>query len=232
MSLPLTRAGDQGEPEPQHPCLYFDLASPEAYLTAERILGLMPVAVEWVPVRARNLAQAVAPEGRHSAGPASGSHVTAGGTRSAEEEAIWREKLERTARERTLQPVRWPAEVPFDSETVLRAATFAKSIGKGVAFTQAAFRQAYAGGGDLTSPDTVVIAAAACEMHPRAVLAALDQRSVAAALDRATAQARQRGLLSVPAIWTPPQGGAPARVFHGDDQLEAAATHLGGHAPR
>ncbi len=215
MSLPLTRAGGRGEHEPQHPCLYFDLASAEAYLTAERILGLMPVAVEWVPVRARDLAHAVAPEG----------------LRCAEEEAIWREELERTARERALQPVRWPAEVPFDSETVLRAATFAKSIGKGVAFTQAAFRQAYAGGGDLTSPDTVVIAAAACEMHPRAVLAALEQRSVAAALDRATAQARQRSVLSVPAIWTPPQGGAPARLFHGDDQLDEAAAHLGEHGP-
>jgi len=232
VSLPLTRAGGQDEPEPEHPCLYFDLASAEAYLSVERILGLMPVAVEWVPVRARDLVHAVAPEGRHSAGPASGSHVTAGGTRSAEEEAIWRVELERLARERGLQPLRWPPELPFDSETVLRAATFAKSIGKGVAFTQAAFRQAYAGGGDLTSPDTVVIAAAACEMHPRAVLAALEQRSVAAALDRATAQARERGVLSVPAVWTPPQGGAPTRVFHGDDQLEVAAAHMGEHAPR
>ncbi len=213
MSLPLTRAGGQGEPEP---CLYFDLASAEAYLTAERILGLMPVAVEWVPVRARDLARAVAPEG----------------LRCAEEEAIWREELERVARERRLQPIRWPPKVPFDSEVALRAATFAKSIGKGVAFTQAAFRQAYAGGGDLTSPDTVVIAAAACEMHPRAVLAALEQRSVAAALGRATAQAQERSVLSVPAIWTPPAEGAPARVFHGDDELEAAAALLGEHARR
>jgi len=216
VSLPLTRAGGQDEPEPEHPCLYFDLASAEAYLSVERILGLMPVAVEWVPVRARDLVHAVAPEG----------------LRCAEEEAIWRVELERLARERGLQPLRWPPELPFDSETVLRAATFAKSIGKGVAFTQAAFRQAYAGGGDLTSLDTVVIAAAACEMHPRAVLAALEQRSVAAALDRATAQARERGVLSVPAVWTPPQGGAPTRVFHGDDQLEVAAAHMGEHAPR
>jgi 2-hydroxychromene-2-carboxylate isomerase len=212
VSLPLTRAGGKGEaePEPARPCLYFDLASAEAYLTAERILGLMPVAVEWVPVRARDLAQPFAPGGRDSAGP----------------------ELERTARERGLQPMRWPAEVPFDSEVALRAATFARSIGKGVAFTQAAFRQAYAGGNDLSSPDTVIIAAAACEMHPRAVMAALEQRSVAAALDRATALAHERGVLSVPAIWTPPQDAAPARVFHGDAQLEAAAAHLAEHAPR
>lgn len=214
MSLALTRAG--GKDEPESPCLYLDLASAEAYLAAERVLGLMPVAVEWVPVRARDLDRAVAPEG----------------LRCAEEETIWREELERTARERGLQPVRWPPATPFDSDVVLRAATFAKSIGKGVAFTQAAFRQAYAGGGDLTSPDTVVIAAAACEMHPRAVLAALEQRSVAAALDRATAQARERGVLSVPAVWAPAGEGEPARIFHGDDQLEAAASHLAEHAPR
>ena len=216
MSLPLTRAGGRDDPASEHPCLYFDLASAEAYLTAERILGLMPVAVEWVPVRARDLAHSVAPEG----------------LRCAEEETIWRDELQRTARERGLQPVRWPPVVPFDSEIVLRAATFAKSIGKGVAFSQAAFRQAYAGGGDLTSAETVVVAAAACEMHPRAVLAALEQRSVAAALDRATAQARELGVHSVPAVWTPPAEEASARVFHGDDQLEAAAAHLAEHAPR
>jgi len=215
VSLPITQAGGQSEPEPEPACLYFDLAGAEAYLTAERILGLMPVAVEWVPVRARDLPHAVAPEG----------------LRCAEEEAIWREELERTARERGLQPLRWPPEVPFDSEVALRGATFAKSIGKGVAFAQAAFRQAYAGGGDFTNPDTVVIAAAACEMHPRAVLAALEQRSVAAALDRATAQARERGVVSVPAVWTPAGGGAPAGAFHGDDQLEAAAARLREHAP-
>ena len=66
-------------------------------------------------------------------------------------------------------------------------ATYAKQIGRAVAFSLAAFRQAFAGGRALDE-DTVVIAAAACEMHPRAVLQALGRRSVAAALDAATAR--------------------------------------------
>jgi len=175
----------------------------------------VPVAVEWIPVRAAALPHAPAPEG----------------LRCAEEVTIWREEVERTAAARGLQALRWPPEAPFDSELALRAATFARSIGKGVAFCLAAFRQAFAAGKDLSERDHVVFAAAACEMHPRAVLAALDQRTVTRTLDDATALARDRGVASVPAVWTPPTpDGAPARTFHGDDTLEAAAAHLGEHA--
>ena len=52
------------------------------------------------------------------------------------------------------------------------AATYAKQVGRTVAFSLAAFRQAFAGGRDLGDTDTVLIAAAACEMHPAAVLRA------------------------------------------------------------
>ena len=45
-----------------------------------------------------------------------------------------------------LQPLRWPDPFPFDSEQALLAATYAKSIGRVVAFSLAAFRQAFAGG--------------------------------------------------------------------------------------
>ena len=98
-------------------------------------------------------------------------------------------------------------------------ATYAKQIGRAVAFSLAAFRQAFAGGRALDE-DTVVIAAAACEMHPRAVMQALGRRSVAAALDAATAAAREAGVTRVPAIVF---GG---RVFEGADAVEQAATAL------
>ncbi len=49
-------------------------------------------------------------------------------------------------------------------------ATYAKSIGRVVPFAQAAFRQAFAGGHSLADTNNVLIAAAACEMHPNAVL--------------------------------------------------------------
>ncbi|MGH2899314.1 MAG: hypothetical protein ACRDMZ_11615, partial [Solirubrobacteraceae bacterium] len=38
----------------QRAAFYFDLFSPEAYLTAERIVAVLPAA-EWIPVRAPGL---------------------------------------------------------------------------------------------------------------------------------------------------------------------------------
>jgi 2-hydroxychromene-2-carboxylate isomerase len=186
------------------PLLHLDFASPDAYLTAERALQVLPVACEWVPVLARDLPGA--------------TDWTA--FRCAAERDIALARIEQLAAARGLQPVRWPDPFPFDSELVLRAATYAKSIGRMVAFTQAAFRQAFAGGHSLENPDTVLIAAAACEMHPAAVLRGVELRSVRAGLARATERAVDLGVRDVPAVWT------GDRVFHGDDMLEAAATAL------
>jgi len=191
------------------PAFYFDLAAPEAYLTAERILGLVPVPVEWVPVLASGL---------------DGGGF--GAWRCEHERAIELAELERTAAARGLQRVRWPAELPFDSTFAMRAATYAKGGGKVVAFALAAFRQAYAGGRDLSDPDDVLIAAAACEIHPRALLGGAGTASVARALEAATATARARGVRSVPAVWT------GAEVFHGDAALEDAVRALGALAPQ
>jgi 2-hydroxychromene-2-carboxylate isomerase len=104
------------------------------------------------------------------------------------------------------------------------AASYAKQIGRAVAFSLAAFRQAFAGGRDLSDLDTVLIAAAACEMHPTAVLRALEMRSVAESLDRASARALSNGISSLPAI----QVGE--RVFSGAAAVSAAAGALQGVA--
>jgi 2-hydroxychromene-2-carboxylate isomerase len=64
----------------------------------------------------------------------------------------------------------------------MRAATFAKQTGRTVAFSLAAMRQAFAAGRDLSVTDNVLIAAAACELHPRAVLKGIETRSVREAL--------------------------------------------------
>jgi 2-hydroxychromene-2-carboxylate isomerase len=105
----------------------------------------------------------------------------------AEEIERVKEDVERGAAALGLQPVRWPDPFPFDSERAMLAATYAKSIGRAVAFSLAAFRQAYAGGRPLDDDDTILIAAAACEMHPRAVLKALETQGVREALEEATA---------------------------------------------
>jgi len=183
---------------------YFDLAVPECYLVAERILHALPVACEWRPVLGSDL-----PGG-----------LRFGAWRCAEEREIELERFEREAARHGLQPLRWPAELPIDSSFAMRVATYAASIGRAVAFAQAAFRQAYAGGHDLSLPDNVLIAAAACEMHPSAVLKAAGLRSVDASLERTTGEAAGRGVTSVPAIWT------GAALFEGADNLDVAATEI------
>jgi 2-hydroxychromene-2-carboxylate isomerase len=159
---------------------YFDFASPEAYLAAEQVNAALPEIPEWVPV-------AIGP-------PA---------FRCAEEIAAYREDVERRARAAGLQAMRWPEPFPGDTDWALLAATYAKQIGRAVAFSLAAFRQAYAGGRDLSERDNVLIAAAACEMHPTAVMKGVELRSTRERLARATEQARAAGVRSVPALVTP-----------------------------
>jgi predicted DsbA family dithiol-disulfide isomerase len=95
-------------------------------------------------------------------------------------------------------------------------ATYAKQVGRAVAFSLAAFRQAFAGGRDLGDVDTALIAAAACEMHPTAVLKALELRSVTTALERAVARARAAGVVELPAIEL------DGRLFEGASALSQA----------
>jgi 2-hydroxychromene-2-carboxylate isomerase len=177
---------------------YFDLASPLAYLAAERVLhvfcGPDAMAVEWRPVLA----------------PAQSTNRVA------------REQVERRARELELQPVRWPKPFPFDSSLAMRVATYAASIGRTVPFAQAAFRQAYAGGHSLEDPDFVLIAAAACEMHPTAVLRGAELRSTAQRLAQNTAQALAAGATEVPAIVLGEQ------AFLGEGAPERALAHVRG----
>jgi 2-hydroxychromene-2-carboxylate isomerase len=80
------------------------------------------------------------------------------------------------------------------------AATFAKQTGRAVAFSLAAMRQAFAAGRDLGELDNVLIAAAACELHPRAVVKGIESRAVQAALDAATARAAGLGARELPAL--------------------------------
>ena len=80
----------------------------------------------------------------------------------------------------------------------MRVATYAKEIGRTVSFSLAAFRQAFAAGRDLTDPDNVLIAAAASEMHPRAIEVAVGRDAVKGALREATERAGDLGVVGVP----------------------------------
>ncbi len=173
---------------------FYDLASPDAYLAAERVVDVLGEVPEFVPVR--------------MGGPE--------GFRCAEEEAIYRAEVERRAEGYGLMPLKWPPELSPDTDWAMLVATYAKQVGRAVAFSMAAFRQAFAAGRDLADRDTVLIAAAAAEMHPAAVVKGAELRGTRARLDAATAAARAAGVREVPAVVI---GG---RVFHGDGELEAA----------
>jgi len=196
---------------------YFDLASPLAYLAAERVLHVLPGPAEWHPVLAGGL-------------PAEESFEA---FRCRAEAVIFREEIERRAGELGLQPMRWPEPFPFDSSLAMRVATYAKSIGRVVPFAQAAFRQAFAGGRSLADPDFVLIAAAACEMHPTAVLRGAELRSVSDQLSAATAAAAALGVSEVPAVVVSSSvAGEPGRVHLGERALELAAAWMAETRPQ
>lgn len=182
---------------------YYDLGSPYAYLSAERISGLFVEAgleqPEWQPILLGGL---FGHFGRDSWG------------NGPEREAGMAE-VERRAAAYGLPPIQWPEPWPGNTLTAMRAATFAKQTGRAVSFSLAGFRQAFAAGRDLTDPDNVAIAGAACELHPRALLKAVATGSVKAALKEATEAAAAAGVEGVPALRV------GERVFWGDDRLEA-----------
>jgi 2-hydroxychromene-2-carboxylate isomerase len=159
---------------------YFDLSSPLAYLAAERVNHVLGEVPEWVPVRLGE----------------------PGPFRCAEEIAAYREDVERAARAQGVQPLVWPDPFPSDSEWAMLVATYAKQIGRAVAFSLAAFRQAFAAGRDLSERDNVLIAAAACEMHPAAVIKGAELRGTRERLDMAVAEARAAGVRDTPAVVT------------------------------
>jgi 2-hydroxychromene-2-carboxylate isomerase len=120
--------------------------------------------------------------------------------------------------------MRWPEPFPFNSELAMRVATYAKGIGRLVPFAQAAFRQSFAGGHSLEQEDFVLIAAAACEMHPTAVLRGAQTRSVREQLDANTALAAAAGVRDVPTVRIGESGpGGAGQLFYGERALVKAA---------
>lgn len=183
---------------------YFDLGSPYAYLAAERISGLFAEAglpqPEWQPVLLGGLFKRF---GRSSWGE-EGAPTRAAGIA----------EVERRAAAYGLPPLVWPEPWPGDMLAAMRAAIFAKQAGRTVSYALAAFRQAFAGGRDLSELDSVLIAAAACELHPRAVSSGIETRIVKQGLIDATAEAGDRGVTGVPTLRVGDQ------LFWGDDRLD------------
>ena len=185
----------------ERPVFYYDLGSPYSYLAAERIHSVFDEPPVWRPILLGALFQM---HGRDS-------------WANGPEREVGKREVERRAAEYGLPPVKWPDPWPGNTLFAMRAATFATQIGKAVSFAQAAFRQAFAGGRDLTDPDNVLIAAAACEVHPNALVKAVEMQSVKDALRTATDEAAERGVFGVPTVVVGDE------AYWGDDRLEEAA---------
>ena len=185
---------------------YYDFSSPYSYLAAERISGLFAEAgveqPEWQPISFGHILKTT---GRR---PWS----------FEEDRRAHLAEIQRRAAERGLPEVVYPEGWPVDNYSLnpTRAAVFAKESGRVVSFSLASFRQVFAGGKDMSDVDNVLVAAAACELHPNAVLKGIETQSVKEKLRAATDEALGLGLVGIPTV------AVGDHLFWGDDRLEEA----------
>ena len=189
------------------PVFYYDFYSPYSYLAAERVNSTLPVVPEWQPISFGHLLQKL-------------GRVPWSFEKGSEWDQHWAEIRGRAA-SRGLPELRVPDGWPIESYSIAgaRAASFAKASGRAVAFSLALFRQVFAGG-RILDEDTILLAGAACELHPNALLKGLEQKSVKEDLARATDEAFERGVVGIPTI------AVGDELFWGDDRLEEAASAL------
>ena len=185
---------------------YFDLGSPYAYLSAERLHTLLPEPVRWQPLALGGIFKAT---GRSSWGMADGGVREQGMA-----------EVERRAAAYGLPPVSWPEPWPSNYLMAMRAATFAAGAGVVREFTLQAFRDAFQRGRDLSVTANVLDAAERVGLDRQAVEEATQDPAIKSELHEATDAARELGVFGVPTI------AIGEELFWGDDRLEEAAAHL------
>ena len=178
--------------------LYYDLASPYAYLAVMRaaeVLGeeprLQPVLVGAIFGWRGRGSWALTPE--RDAGEA---------------------EIERRAERYGLPPVVWPQGWPLNSLAPMRAAVWAERHGAGPAFARAVFEREFTRGEDIS--DVARLEEIGRSVGVEGVREAVADPAVKQALREATEQAWARGVQGVPTLE------AGGRLFFGDDRLEEA----------
>lgn len=186
---------------------YFDLGSPFAYLTAERLEKHLPEPIAWQPVLLGGIFKL---NGRSS---------WALGDAERRQEGI--ADVERRVLEYGLPPLRWPDPWPSDYLFAMRVVTFAYRVERGRAFTMRAFRAAFQEGRDLNIPERVLDVAATIGIDRQTANDAAGDPTVKTTLRDATDAAHARGVFGVPTI------AVGEELFWGDDRLLDAAALLG-----
>jgi 2-hydroxychromene-2-carboxylate isomerase len=179
-----------------HVELYFDLASPYAYLAvarAQQVFGAPPVLR---PVLVGAIFQA--------RGYGSWAHTPQRAPGEAEIEA----RAERYG----LPPVRWPQGWPMNSLNAMRACVYADEHGALDAFVHAVYEREFAHGEDVSGIDALAAIAAdvGLDALPEAVAADATKRR----LRELTEAAWERGVRGVPTA------AAGSTLVFGDDRLE------------
>jgi 2-hydroxychromene-2-carboxylate isomerase len=185
---------------------YFDLGSPYAYLSAERLDTLFTGPIDWQPVLLGGLFKltgrsswALGDDRRRQAGMA---------------------EIERRARDYGLPPMRWPDPWPGDYVFAMRATTYAFMVGRGREFVNQAYRNAFQRGTDLSVPAHVLDAGREAGIDARELERATSDPEIKQALRDSTDAARKLGVFGVPTIVI------DGECFWGDDRLQDAAAHL------
>jgi 2-hydroxychromene-2-carboxylate isomerase len=186
---------------------YFDLGSPFAYLTAERLGEHLPEPVAWQPVLLGGIFKL---NGRSSWALGDAERRQAGIA-----------EVQRRAHAYGLPPLRWPDPWPADYLFAMRLATYAFQAGRGREFALEAFRAAFREGLDIGVPEHALDAAAAAGIDRETAVAAVGEPTVKAALRAATDAAHERGVFGVPTL------AVGEELFWGDDRLLDAAANVG-----
>jgi 2-hydroxychromene-2-carboxylate isomerase len=189
----------------ERPVFYYDLNSPYAWLAAERINKVLPEPPVWQPIAFAFIL-------RHD-------ERTPWSLKSENSRVEGVAEIERRAAERGLPAPRWPEGWPRETYNInaMRAATYAAEIGKVVSFSLAAYRQQFNAGRGLNDFDNVLLAGAAAEIHPNALLQAVERQAIKDRLKAATEEAIELGVPGVPTVRVGDE------LFWGDDRLEEAA---------
>ena len=186
--------------------LYFDLASPYAYLAVARARDVLGTEPKLEPILLGAIFQ--------WRGHGSWAHTGERDHNVAE--------IEQRARRYGLPPLVWPRQWPANSLAAMRAAVWAKDEGAGARFAHAAYRRQFAHGADIA--DVAVLEQLADDVGlPGAELRqAIARPELKQALRAATEAAWERGVTGVPCL------AVDGEVFYGDDRLGQAAAALRG----
>jgi 2-hydroxychromene-2-carboxylate isomerase len=175
------------------PAFYYDLGSPYAWLTAERIRG-----ATWVPVLLGGIFRA----------------TSRSSWAETDERAAGIAEIERRARARGLPAPRWPDPWPNDGLLAMRAAAHVDRE----RFALAAFRVHFVEGRPLSDPANVALAAERAGLDGEAVLAATRDPAVKDRLRRNTEAALAVGVIGVPSLVR-----ENGEVLFGDDVIPGDA---------